>query len=79
MTIVAGGVTFDEANKAAKVLKEASIDVRIVDIFCVKPFDKATVLGAAKASNNIILVVEDHYKECGLYGKILFYFKLIII
>jgi len=70
ITIVAGGVTFDEANKAADLLKECGINARIIDIFSVKPFDKETVLAAAKASNNLILCVEDHYKEGGLYETV---------
>lgn len=70
LTIVAGGVTFDEANKAAAMLKGDNINVRIIDIFCVKPFDRDTVLEAAKATNNTVLVVEDHYKEGGIYEAV---------
>lgn len=70
LTIVAGGVTFDESNKAAKILKEAGINVRIVDIFCIKPFDKDTILSAAKATNNTVLCVEDHYKEGGIFEAV---------
>lgn len=56
--------------KAQTALKEEKVNIRIIDLFCVKPFDKETVLSSAKASGNKILVVEDHYKEGGLYETV---------
>jgi len=38
--IVAAGVTFNEALIAADTLKKDGIDVRIIDLFSVKPLDK---------------------------------------
>ena len=62
-TIVAGGITLYEASKAAKVLKEHGKNVRIIDIFTIKPFDWQTVLTNVSQTNNRLLVVEDHYPE----------------
>jgi transketolase len=72
LTIVGGGVTVDEAMKAAVLLAEDKINVRVVDIFSVKPIDSETLLKCAKESNNTILTVEDHYKEGGIHGKQVF-------
>ena len=40
--------------------------VRVIDLFCVKPLDAAALLEAARACDNRILTVEDHYPEGGL-------------
>ena len=66
LTIVAGGVTLYEALKAAEVLAGEGIDVRVVDIFCVKPIDAAGLRENAQETNNLILTVEDHYAEGGI-------------
>lgn len=51
-------------------MKESNITARIVDVFCVKPFDRATVAAAIKATGNLCLVVEDHYAQGGLYETV---------
>lgn len=65
-TIVAGGVTVHEAMKAAEKLKGLGKPVRIIDLFTVKPIDRDTILKSVKATNNRLIVVEDHYREGGL-------------
>merc|ERR1712127_783186 len=65
-TIVAGGITLAEANKAAATLRAAGKNVRVIDVFCVKPFDWKTVLDNAKETGNKIIVVEDHYTMGGI-------------
>jgi len=60
LTIVGGGVTLFEALKAYDFLKAAGISVRVIDIFSVKPVDQAGLLAAAKATNQLIVTVEDH-------------------
>lgn len=65
-TIVGSGVTLHEAVKAAEKLKAAGKAVRIIDPFTVKPIDRDTILKAVNATNNRLLVVEDHYPEGGL-------------
>eukprot|EP00744_Colponema_vietnamica_P001105 GILI01001871.1.p1 GENE.GILI01001871.1~~GILI01001871.1.p1 ORF type:complete len:643 (+),score=286.42 GILI01001871.1:79-2007(+) len=70
VTVVAAGVTLHEALLAADKLAAEGIHIRVVDIFSVKPVDKATILAAAKATNGIVLTVEDHYPEGGLFEAV---------
>jgi transketolase len=63
---VAGSVTVHEAIKAAEKLKSLGKAVRIIDLFTVKPIDRDTILTSVKATNNRLIVVENHYREGGL-------------
>ena len=65
-TIIGGGVTLHEAIKASEKLKAAGKAVRVIDLFTVKPIDRETILKSANATQNRVLVVEDHYAEGGL-------------
>lgn len=64
-TIVAAGITLHEALKAYEQLKNDGIEVRIVDLYSVKPLDEETLVNAATETKTII-TVEDHYAEGGL-------------
>lgn len=64
--IVAGGITFHEALKAQKELK----DVTVIDVFSVKPLDEETIHKTAVECGGKILTVEDHYKEGGIYDAV---------
>ncbi len=66
VTVVGGGVTVFEALKAYDILKAQGILIRVVDIFSVKPVDRALLLECARRSQNTILTVEDHYYEGGI-------------
>jgi transketolase len=70
ITLVVAGVTFDAALEASSALKADGINIRIVDIFSVKPMDKDTLVKSAEQTNNTILVVEDHYPEGGIYEAV---------
>ena len=62
-----------ETLKAYETLKGESINIRVLDIFSVKPIDQAGILQNAIESNSIVLTVEDHYIHGGInYYKILF-------
>lgn len=65
LCIIAGGVPFNEALGAVQILKGEGIgiNVRLIDLFTVKPIDPA-IAEHIKASNGLALVVEEHY-ECG--------------
>ncbi len=58
-TVFATGVTVAEALKARENLKEAGIDIRVVDIHTIKPIDRDLIVKCAKETNKII-TVEDH-------------------
>jgi len=65
-TIVTGGVTLHEAIKAAHKLQEKGKNVRIIDLFTVKPLDWKTILENVQQTNNNLITVEDHYPEGGI-------------
>ncbi|MEU7278296.1 transketolase [Streptomyces sp. NPDC045431] len=64
-TLVAAGVTVHEALKAADLLAEHGIPVRVIDLYSVKPVDTETLTAAATATGCLI-TVEDHHPEGGL-------------
>ena len=70
ITLVGAGVTFTAATEAADKLKEEGTNVRVIDLFCVKPIDKETLVKSAQETNNTILVIEDHYPEGGLFEAV---------
>jgi transketolase len=70
VTIVGAGITVHEALKAADRLSEDGIAARVIDLFSVKPIDRATLLEAA-ADTGSIITVEDHWPEGGLGEAVL--------
>jgi transketolase len=66
LAIVAAGITLHEALAAYDEMAKQGTAVRVIDLFCVKPLDAAALLEAARACDNRILTVEDHYPEGGL-------------
>jgi transketolase len=66
LTVVAAGVTFFEALKAADALAKEGISLRVIDLFSVKPIDAEALIRSGKATQNKILVVEDHFPEGGI-------------
>jgi len=68
-TIIAHGEMVFEALEAANILKEDGIDVRVVDMYSIKPMDKELLFKAVKETQNI-LVLEDHLMDCGLASTV---------
>ncbi|XP_075039322.1 transketolase [Mixophyes fleayi] len=66
VTVIGAGVTLHEALAAAEQLKTEKINIRVVDLFTIKPLDRKTVLDSAKATKGRIITVEDHYHEGGI-------------
>lgn len=71
LTIVAAGVTLFEALKAHDELQAAGISVRVIDLYSIAPIDRTTLLDSARATQNRILTVEDHYAHGGLGDAVL--------
>ncbi|MDR3709903.1 MAG: transketolase [Capsulimonadaceae bacterium] len=69
-TVIGAGITLHEALKAYDTLKASGIDVRVIDLYSVKPVDAATLKTAAKETGALI-VVEDHWAEGGLGDAVL--------
>ncbi len=70
VTVVACGITLHEALKAQTVLKEDGINIRVIDVYSVKPIDEAAIKKAAKETEAII-TVEDHYLTGGIGDAVL--------
>ncbi|GGU06571.1 transketolase [Streptomyces violascens] len=65
VTVVAAGVTVHEALRAAELLDREGIDVRIIDLYSVKPVDAETLREAAEATGCLV-TVEDHRVQGGI-------------
>lgn len=65
ITIVSAGITLHEALYAYYELKKEGINIRVIDLFSIKPIDKSLLLDSARKTK-AILTVEDHYEAGGL-------------
>ena len=63
MTVIGACVTLHEALKAANELASAGINIRVIDLFTIKPLDVDTILSSARETGGRLVVVEDHYPE----------------
>lgn len=70
LTIVAAGITVHESLKAVDALAADGINVRLIDLYSVKPIDAAT-LEAAASDTGTLLTVEDHWAEGGIGDAVL--------
>lgn len=71
LTIVAAGVTVFEALKAHDELSKNGITARIIDLYSIVPLDRQTLLEHVRATNGLVLTVEDHYAHGGLGDAVL--------
>jgi transketolase len=69
VALIGTGTVLSKAVEAAKLLEEAGISVRLIDIHTVKPLDKELILSAAKEIGKIV-VVEEHFIAGGLGSAI---------
>ena len=70
VAVIAAGITVHEAVKAADQLK-GQVALRVIDLYSVKPLDRAALVDAVKVTNGRILVVEDHWPEGGIGDAVL--------
>jgi transketolase len=68
-TIFSYGEMVFEALEAANICKAEGIDVRVVDMYSIKPLDKELLFKCVKETKNIV-VLEDHLMDCGLASSI---------
>ena len=59
LLVIAGGITLHESMKACEKLKKEGINIRVLDLFSVKPIDQSGILQNAIESNSTVLTVED--------------------
>jgi len=65
ITVVGAGITVHEALGAYEELKKEGIFIRVIDLYSIKPADKANLRKAANITQAII-TVEDHFAEGGI-------------
>ena len=63
--IIACGEMVRPAYEAAKLLKEEGIEATVLDMYCVKPLDKAAVIRAAENAK-VVVTAEEHAPFGGL-------------
>lgn len=68
-TVFATGVTAYEAIKAQQTLKERQINIRVVDMYTIKPIDRDIIVKCAKETKKLISI-EDHNIIGGLGSAI---------
>jgi transketolase len=71
VTLIGAGVTLHNCLAAADELKRDGINARVVDLYSVKPIDTQTLLDAAAATKDRMVVVEDHNPAGGIGGAVL--------
>lgn len=64
-TVVAAGITLFEAMKAAEFLAKRKVNVRVIDLYSIKPLDVAALKKAAIQTQHLV-VAEDHRSEGGI-------------
>ena len=71
VTLVGAGVTLHNCLAAADQLGRDGIAARVVDLYSVKPIDTETLVTAAAATRDRLVVVEDHYPAGGIGSAVL--------
>jgi transketolase len=70
VTLIGAGITLHNCLAAAKLLSDDGIPARVIDLYCIKPIDTATVADAALDTGRLVLA-EDHHPEGGLGEAVL--------
>ena len=71
VTLIGAGVTLHNCLTAADQLVGEGITARVIDLYSLKPIDTNTLLEAAAATGDRLVVVEDHYPAGGMGGAVL--------
>lgn len=69
VTLIGTGTVLSKAVAAAKLLEEAGVSVRLIDIHTIKPLDRDLILSAARETKKIV-TVEEHFIAGGLGSAI---------
>ncbi|HEU5393002.1 MAG TPA: transketolase [Streptosporangiaceae bacterium] len=71
VTLIGAGVTVHQCLRAADELAAAGVAARVIDLYSVKPVDRATLADAAAATGGRLVIAEDHYPQGGLGAAVL--------
>lgn len=66
VTLIGAGITLHQCLAAYDQLAADGIAARVIDLYCLKPVDTATLSAAATVTGGRIVVAEDHHPEGGL-------------
>lgn len=69
LTVVGAGITVHEALAAYEELKKQGINIRVIDLYSIKPLDVEILILAAQETKAIV-VVEDNFLEGGIYEAV---------
>jgi transketolase len=69
ITVIGAGITLHESLVAYQELQKEGINIRVIDLYSIKPIDKETLTKACQETKALI-VVEDHYPEGGIYEAV---------
>jgi 2-oxoisovalerate dehydrogenase E1 component beta subunit len=69
VTVITYGAMLQEALSAAEVLAAEGVDVEVVDLRSLKPFDRETVLASARKTGKIA-IVHEAFRTCGMGGEL---------
>ncbi len=65
LAVIGAGITLHEALKAYDFFLKKGINIRIIDLYCLKPISKEKIAKALVGIKQVV-TVEDHYPEGGL-------------
>lgn len=65
VAVIGAGITLHETLSAYEELLKEKINIRVIDLYSIKPIDKKTLIKAALETKAII-TVEDHFAEGGI-------------
>jgi len=71
VALAGAGVTVHNCLAAADTLAGSGISARVLDLYSVKPVDRAALVDAVRATGGRLVVVEDHYPQGGLGAAVL--------
>lgn len=71
VALIGAGVTVHECLAAAEQLAQEGISARVIDLYSIKPLDRATLLEVCRVTQGNLVVAEDHYPEGGLGSAVL--------
>lgn len=69
VTLISHGLLVAEAIRAAEALEAEGVSARVIDMYSIKPLDRAAVERAAKETGAIV-VAEEHLSDSGLGARV---------
>jgi acetoin:2,6-dichlorophenolindophenol oxidoreductase subunit beta len=70
LTLVGWGATLHQALDAAESLAQAGQEADVIDMRCLAPLDRATVIASVRRTGRLI-VVDDDYRSCGVAAELI--------